>query len=119
MHLFSQIQDEARAEAFWKDNVQAIIDGDMAKVLSQTNYPLDVRKSVGFETLLDEDWSQAKLKANYESTFTGPVTSKFTGRDLTYIDAWEYSDGMTYMVTYSNMKDESGIVFSFKQFGED
>jgi hypothetical protein len=79
---------------------------------------LEIARSKGIETPSYEKWTKAKFKAQLSTVFTEEILAKFGSRDYTSIDAWEYSEGITYMVTYSCYVTEEGIVFSFKQFGE-
>lgn len=113
---FSQIQDPERAEAFWKDNVHAILAGEMEKVLTQTQYPLTVTRNFGVETTSHEAWTKAQFKAKYDEVFTAPILAYFEKKDFSSIDASIYGDDILYMVIYGEVGIEEGVVFAFSLF---
>jgi hypothetical protein len=108
----TQISDTIEAKKFWNDNIQAIVNLDRAKIIFQTNFPLEIR--IG-----DELWSKDDFNANLEKVFTKEVREELKSGSIDNIDAWimleDESD--TYMVVcYSEFEEYSVLVLMFKQY---
>lgn len=110
--IFSQISDTLEAKKFWADNIQAIVNMDKAKIISQTNFPLEIK--IG-----DEMWSKADFTAKIEKVFTPAVREELKSGSIDNIDAWTMMDDIsdTYMVVcFSKFEEYEILVFMFKQF---
>lgn len=109
---FSQISDTLVAKKFWSDNIQAIIQLDKAKILSQTNFPLEIR--IG-----DELWDKAKFTSELDNVFTETLRNELKAGSFENIDAWKMfeDESETYMVVcFSTFNEFSILVLMFKEF---
>lgn len=110
----AQVSDTTVARAFWNDNIQAILKADVAKVLSQTHYPLEVNNGQKREKLTKE-----QFKARYKSIFTSTIVAELASEDIDAIDAFTMGDDdtETYMLACMlSEENDSAVVLCFKQF---
>lgn len=111
---FSQSVDKVEAQAFWDNNIQSILDGDIDAVVEQSVLPMVV-----FEEEMDEEM----FREAYEYIFDENVIATLMGmsyRDIELID--EDPKALVYMVSiYSEIEEEGEIYesmtfLSFKKF---
>lgn len=109
----AQESDKEKKQLFWNTNIAPIVSGDMEKVLSQTHFPLEVKRSKR------ENLTREKFKAQYKSFFTPYVTEQLKSGSINDIDAWtmEGDAGPTYMLVCSQSEESEAVfVFCFKEF---
>jgi len=109
---FSQIRDTLEAKKFWADNIQAIINLDKTKIISQTNFPLEIN--------IDEElWSKDDFTARLDNLYTAEFRDELKSGSIDNIDAWTMfeDESDTYMlVSFSKFEEYDALVFMFKQF---
>ena len=108
----AQIQNQDDADKFWGDNILAIVQLNKEKIISQTNFPLDVNVS-------EESWNQEKFSGLLDVLFTQDVRTKLRSSSTAVIDASTLGDdeGQTYMIVCNVSYKEFIIeVLMFKQF---
>lgn len=113
--LFARSQEADREEMqrFWDSNIAAIVAGNVETVLSQTHFPLEVKRSKR------ENLTREKFKVQYKTVFTPFVVEQFKTGSIRDIDAWtmEGDSGPTYMLVCSQSEESEAVfVFCFKQF---
>lgn len=108
--------DLDQADAFWNSNIQAILDGDVAKVVTQTNFPL---------TTFEGDWTEEEFRSNFEVIFDEVTLADLASQDLTDIQVVEDEEGLTYMIvlltTFEIEEEfyESATILSFMEIEGD
>ncbi len=114
--VHAQDLDLDEADAFWKSNIQAILDADIEKVMDQTSFPL---------TTYEDDWTEEDFRDNFELVFDEMVLADLAAQDLTDIQVVEDEDGLSYMVVIYTVigidEDfyESATILSFTKMDDD
>jgi hypothetical protein len=107
--------DKLEPQQFWDTNILALIDGDVEKVVSQSNFPI---------TTFDGDWSEEAFIDAFEILFDRTALAELKTQSFRDIQPFEESGGkMTYMVVITTLTESDGEVYesstllSFKKFG--
>ncbi|MFT5860875.1 MAG: hypothetical protein ACI865_002991 [Flavobacteriaceae bacterium] len=110
----AQEVDEDEAEIFWEDNIQAILDLDKEKVMSQTNFPLST---------FDGDWDSKAFESGFDLIFNEDLIAQLKYESVRSIQPVEYEPGeMTYMLVILSSTEidgeqfESATMLSFKKY---
>jgi hypothetical protein len=124
--IFSQKLERNVVVAFWESNIKAIVDFDTAKIITQTNFPLEGSwgYAIGLETE-PEEWTKEDYINNLESIFTEELRTLLrekTFNDLTHHsnEAGEIQLIINLMSYYTDIETqetyESSTILFFKKF---
>lgn len=127
--IFSQKLERNVVVAFWESNIKAIVDYDTAKIINQTNFPLQGSwgYAIGLETE-PEAWSKEDYVGNIESIFTEELRALL--REKTFNDLTHYTDDsgeiqliINLMSYYTDIETqetyESSVMLFFKRFNNE
>lgn len=99
---------------FWATNIQAIIDGDVEEVISQSHFPMST---------FEGDWSKNSFSDAFDILFDASAVENLKSQSFRDIQAMEDSPGvMTYVVVITTVTEidgeiyESATILSFKKF---
>ncbi len=114
---FSQLSDEEEAEIIWETNIQAILDLDKKKVLSQTVFPLNTYKGV---------WNRSTFISDFDFIFNTDLLKDLKYQDVRDLQPSEEESGelafILIVMTFTEIDGEdfeSSTIFSFKKFEGD
>lgn len=106
--------DKDEAEDFWEDNIQAILDLDKEKVMTQTNFPLNT---------FDGDWDQRAFESGFDLIFNEDLIADLKYQSVRDIQSVEYEPGeITIILDIFSVTEidgeefESATILSFKKF---
>ena len=106
--------DKDEAQDFWEDNIQAILDLDKEKVMTQTNFPLNT---------FDGDWDQRAFESGFDLIFNEDLIADLKYQSVRDIQSVEYEPGeITIILDIFSVTEidgeefESATILSFKKF---
>lgn len=112
--VIAQEINKIEPQQFWETNIQAILDSDVDKVVSQAHFPM---------TTFDGDWSEEPFIDAFDMLFDEAVLAELKTQSFRDIQPFEGNGGeMTYMVVIATETEfegelyESVTLLSFKKF---
>ncbi len=112
--LIAQEINKIEPQQFWETNIQAILESDVDKVVSQSYFPM---------TTFDGDWSEEAFIDAFDMLFDKAVLVELKTQSFRDIQPFEGNGGeMTYMVVIATETEfegefyESVTLLSFKKF---
>lgn len=101
-------------QQFWETNIQAILNGDVEEVISQSHFPMST---------FEGDWSKNDFSDAYDILFGEAELAELRTQTYRDIQPVEYEPGeMTYMIVIVTETEidgevyESATILSFKKF---
>lgn len=111
---FAQSINKTEPQQFWETNIQAIIDGDVDKVVSQSHFPM---------TTFEGEWKKKNFVDAFDILFDESAIEELSSQNYRDIQPLEDSPGkMTYVVVITTVSEfegevyESSTILSFKKF---
>ena len=114
---YAQSVKKPDPQHFWDTNIQAIIDGDVDEVISQSHFPMST---------FEGDWSKNSFSDAFDILFDASAVENLKSQSYRDIQATEDSPGvMVYIVVINTVTEidgeiyESATILSFKKFEEE
>lgn len=95
MDTYSQLTNRKEAQSFWDSNIGAITTLDIEKIVTQTDFPLEIVKNDKRTSL-----TPSEFRTRIKEFFNENVISQLKTQSINNIDAWVMSEdeGQTYMI---------------------
>lgn len=113
-NTFAQGINKTEPQQFWETNIQAILDGNVDEVVSQSSFPMST---------FEGDWKKNDFIDAFEILFGAAELAELRSQTFRDIQPVEYEPGeMTYMVVIVTETEEDGeyyesaTILSFKKF---